>query len=75
MEPETLPEGLIMVHIMFRRNSKDGYYAKFCPWKKEFKIAKGDTASYIPIFDEAFDTIISSYSHQLQQFVGERTTR
>lgn len=73
--PETLPEELILVHIMFRKNSKGEYFVKFAFGKKEFKVVKGDSASYIPFFDEVFDTIISSYDDQMQQFIGEKTTR
>jgi len=72
---ETLPEELILVHIMFRKNSKDEYFVKYAFGKKEFKIVKGDSASYVPFFDEVFNNIISSYSHHMQQFIGEKTTR
>jgi len=72
---ETLPEELILLHIMFRKNSKSEYYVKFAFGEKEFKIVKGDSASYIPFFDEVFDNIISSYKQHMQQFIGEKTIR
>ncbi len=73
--PETLPEELILVHIMFRKNSKGEFWVKSAYADQEFKITKGDSESYTPFFDFVFEIIISSYKEQLQQFVGEKTTR
>ncbi len=73
--PETLPEELILVHLMYRKNSKGEYYIKHAQLDTEFEIVKGNSDSYIPFFDYIFDEIINSYKDQLQQFVGEKTTR
>ena len=73
--PETLPEELILVHIIFRKSSEGDFWVKSAYAGQEFKITKGDSESYIPFFDFVFDIIISSYKEQLQQFIGEKTTR
>ena len=73
--PETLPEELILVHIKFRKDAEGDYYIKYAFGEGEFKIAKGDSKSYVPFFDYVFETIISSYKQHMQQFIGEKTTR
>ena len=72
---ETLPEELILVHIKFRKNSKDEFFVKYAYGGEEHKIVKGDSNSYTPFFDFLYSTIINSYQGQMQQFVGEKTTR
>jgi hypothetical protein len=72
---ETLPEELILIHILFRRNVEGKCFIKYAYDDKEFEIEKGNSASYIPFFDFLFETIIKSYNEQLQQFIGVKTTR
>jgi len=73
--PETLPEELILVHIMFRQNAEGENFIKYAFGDKEFKITKGDPKSYVPFFDYVFQYIMSSYEEHMQQFIGEQTTR
>ena len=70
---ETLPEELILVHIMFRKNIKDEYYIKYAYGGDEYQIVKGDATSYVPFFDFLFSSIMTSYQQQMQQFIGEKT--
>ncbi len=72
---ETLPEELILIHLMFRKNDKGNYYVKHAQLKQEFQITKGDSSSYKTFFEFIFEAIKSSYNEQIQQFVGEKTTR
>ena len=72
---ETLPEELILVHIMFRKNGNDEFFIKYAFGGEEYKIEKGNSESYIPFFDFLFSTIIGTYQGQMQQFIGVKTTR
>jgi len=72
---ETLPEELILIHIMFRKNDNGEFFVKYAYGGEEYQVVKGAAASYIPFFDFLFSTIIASYQAQMQQFVGEKTTR
>jgi hypothetical protein len=73
--PETLPEELILIHLMFKRNDKEECFINYANGNEEFQIKKGDSASYAPFFEYLFTTVINSYESQLQQFIGEKTTR
>ena len=73
--PETLPEELILIHLMFRKEKDDTYFIKYANDEKEFEIIKGDPGSFRSFFDFLFEIIMSSYKEHLQQFVGEKTTR
>ena len=73
--PETLPEELILIHLMFRVNDQNQYFIKYANGLKEFEIKKGNSESYKPFFNFLFELILTSYQEQLQQFVGSRTTR
>ena len=73
--PETLPEELILIHMMFRKNSDGKYFVKYAYDKKEFEIIKGQNKTYIPFFEFIYELIISSYEGHLQQFIGKKTKR
>ena len=73
--PESYPEELILIHIIFRKERGDTFFLKHTFGDKEFEVEKGNSESYIPYFEDLFKTIMSSYNNQLQRFVGERTTR
>jgi len=73
--PETLPEELILAHLIFRKNSDGNYYIKYAHEDQEFEIKKGDSTSYIPFFDFLFEIIMNSYHGHIQQFIGDKTTR
>lgn len=73
--PETLPEELILIHLMFRKNDEHKYFIKYANSEEEFEIIKGDSSSYQSFFDFLFNLIITSYNQQLQHFIGEKTTR
>lgn len=72
---ETLPEELILIHLMYRKNSEGKYFLKYVNDKTEFEIIKGKSESFIPFLDFLFDIIINSYKEQLQQFIGDKTER
>ncbi len=73
--PETLPEELILMHLMFRKNSNGSFSIKSAHMKKEFDVMKGNSKSYISFFDALFESIMGSYNNQLQQFFKAKTTR
>lgn len=73
--PETLPEELILIHIAYRKNQKGDYVVKHGQTDKEFKVTKGNSASYLPFFDYLFKLTYQSYQNHLQQFLGEKTVR
>lgn len=73
--PETLPEELILIHLMFKINFKGEGFIKYAHSETDYEIVKGKSESYAPFFDFLFKTIITSYQGQLQQFIGEKTER
>ena len=73
--PETLPQELILIPLMFRKNDKNENFTKYAHSDTDYKIVKGNSESYFPFFDFLFETIKSSYQGQLQQFIGEKTER
>ncbi len=72
---ETLPEELILIQIIYRKNTEGKYFIKYAIDKKEFEIIKGNSDSFIPFFNFLFDEIIESYQEHLQQFIGDKTER
>lgn len=72
---ETLPEELILIHLMFKKGIDNKYFVKYANDTKEFEITKGQSESYIAFFDFMFSLILKSYNEHLQQFVGKKTTR
>ena len=73
--PESFPEELILIHVIFRKEKGNTYYLKHAYGEKEFKVTYKNPDSYAEYFDDLFDTIISSYNGHIQQFIGEKTTR
>ena len=74
--PNSYPEELILIHILFRKKERESsFYLKHTYSEQEFEVEIGDKASYLPYLDDLFVTIQSSYNKQIQQFVGEKTTR
>ena len=73
--PETYPEELILIRILFRKEGDSTFYLKHTYGDNEFSVKKGDKNSYVPYFDDLFHTIVDSYKGQIQLFVGEKTTR
>ncbi len=72
---ETLPEELILIHIIYRKNVEGKYFIKYANDEKEFEITKGNSDSYISFLNFLFDEIIGSYKEHLQQFIGDKTER
>ena len=73
--PESFPEELILIHILFRKEADGIFHLKHTYGDQEFKVERGNKTSYIPYFDDLFNTIVTSYTGHIQQFVGEKTTR
>jgi hypothetical protein len=73
--PESYPEELILIHIFFRKEVGDTFFLRHTYGDKEFEVTKGNKESYIPYFDDLFNTIVDSYQGHIQQFLGEKTTR
>ena len=72
--PESYPEELILIHIIFRKEGDD-FKLRHTFSDKEFSVNRGDKDSYTPYFEDLFQTIVSSYKSHIQQFIGEKTTR
>ena len=73
--PESYPEELILIHILFRKEVDGVFHLQHTYGDKEFSVTKGDKNSYAAYFDDLFQTIVDSYKGHIQQFVGEKTTR
>lgn len=73
--PETLPQELILIHILLRKDLDGKYFVKYNNDPKEFEIKKGDSKTFHPFFDFLHDTIIKTYNEQLQHFIGQSTKR
>ena len=73
--PESLPEELILIHLLYRKDANAKYFIRHAYNDIEFEIIKGNSESYIPFLDALFNTTIATYNHQLQQFIGEKTER
>ena len=73
--PETLPEELILIHLMFRKNDKKQYFLKYAFEDAQFEINRKDAKSFQPFFDFLFELILSSYRESLQRFIGDKTER
>ena len=72
--PESYPEELILIHIIFRKEGDD-FKLRHTFSDQEFSVNRGDKDSYTPYFEDLFQTIVSSYKSHIQQFIGEKTTR
>ena len=73
--PESYPEELILIKILFLKEADADFQLKHTYGDKEFSVTKGDKNSYIAYFDDLFNTIQASYKGRMQQFLGEKTTR
>lgn len=73
--PETLPQELILIHILLRKDLDEKYFVRYGNDKKEFEIIKGDENSFHAFLDFLHGTIIQSYNEQLQRFIGQSTSR
>lgn len=74
-EPETLPEELILVHLMFKKQTDGDFVLKHSYGDKEFEIKPNNLETYTPFFEDIYKTIIDSYEEHLQQFLDQQTTR
>lgn len=73
--PETLPQELILIHILFRKDLDGKYFVKYGSNIKEFEIKNADQNSFYLFFDFLHDVIIKTYNEQLQHFIGQSTKR
>lgn len=73
--PESLPQELILIHILLRKDSSSNYFVRYGSDSKDFEIKKGDSASLLPFFIFLQETIINTYNEQLQHFMGQNTRR
>jgi hypothetical protein len=73
--PETLPQELILLHILIRRDIDGVFYLKYVDENQEHKIEKSDDWNFIPFFDFLHDKIIETYQDQLTQFIDGDSTR
>lgn len=73
--PETLPQDLILIHILIRKDMENKYYAKFGPEPKEFEINRNSENGFDAFFKFLHTTILSSYQEEFQKFIGQNTSR
>ena len=74
-EPETLPQELILIHIIIRRDIAGEFYLKYASTDEEHKVEKSESWDFIPFFEFLHNAIISVYADQLTQFIGGDSTR
>ena len=72
--PETLPQELILIPILLRRDMDGTHYIKYGDMR-EFKIEKKDQYNFDEFFEFLFETIKDTYNQQLVQFIGHDTER
>jgi hypothetical protein len=73
--PETLPEELILIHVLLRRDIEHNFFVRYENEPKEFEVNHKNRDSFSPFFDFLHDTIIKTYDEQLQVFIGQSTRR
>ena len=73
--PETLPQELILIHLLLRKDLDNKYFVKYANENKEFEVSKGNKESFNPFFDFLHDTVIKTYNDKLQHFIGQSTRR
>lgn len=79
-QPETLPQELILIHLLIRNDLEDNFFLRYAnkneEEEQEHKIEKiGDKFNFIPFFDYLHETIIKSYDDELRHFIGTETRR
>lgn len=73
--PETLPQDLILIHILVRKDMGNKFYAKFGPEPKEFEIDRNQQDSFNLFFEFLHKNVVMSYEKEFQKFVGQNTSR
>lgn len=73
--PETLPQELILIHILVRRDIENKFYSKLFPEPNEFEIDRKNTNGYKDFFDFLHKSITDSYNNEFQKFIGQSTSR
>lgn len=73
--PETLPQELILIHVLVRRDLDNKFYAKFGPEPQEFEISKSESDGFNDFFEFLHKNIVNSYEHEFQKFIGQNTAR
>lgn len=75
VNPETLPQELLLIHIALRKDIDNGYMVKYANHKQEFPITSDDKSSFIPFFDFLHESVMRVYSEQLHLFIEQYTKR
>lgn len=73
--PETLPQELILIHILIRKNTDGNYFVRYESDATEFEINREDPTSFHPFFEFLSETIIKTYTEKLQHFIGQNTRK
>lgn len=73
--PETLPQELILIHLLVRRDLENKFYAKLFTETKEFEIDRNSPNGYKEFFDFLHKSITHSYENEFQKFIGQSTSR
>lgn len=73
--PETLPQDLILIHILIRKDLQNKFYAKFGPEPKEFEIDRNKFNGFNDFFDFLHKNVVNSYEAEFQKFIGQNTSR
>ena len=73
--PETLPQELILIHVLLREDLDNKFFVRYANESREFEVNKEIKSSFDPFFNFLHDTIIRTYNEQLQSFIGQSTRR
>ena len=73
--PETMPQDLILIHILIRKDLENKFYAKFGPGQKELEIDRKNENGFNEFFTFLHQTVVSSYQTEFQKFIGHNTFR
>ena len=75
--PETLPQELILIHIMIRRDLDGNFFLSHGNQAEpnEIPVEKKGKYNFVPFFDALYETIINTHSQQMTHFIGQDTRR
>ena len=74
-QPEKLPQELVLIPVLVRKDLDNKFFAKYGAEKEEFEVILGSKENFHPFFDFLYDSILKTYSEQYHQFVGQSTKR
>lgn len=73
--PESLPQELILIQILIRKDSDNKYYLSYGLNDNEFEVIKENEKSFYSFFDFLHSTVLKTYDEKIHHFMGQSTQR